>query len=477
MRTIILYSIIIALAAAFILPGTIADPGPLLDIEVMETDIIRIDSDADFTTENGVVSGDGSQDTPYLIEGWEIDASGHPYGIYIANTSKFFLISEVHVHSAVGDAVVEASGIILMNVQNGAVVRSRIDLSQGHGILIQNSTVNIKSCVIKDNQGDGIRGIMANNTKILENTLGRNGRGITIQSSSNVLVRSNSLFVHLSYGLYSSDTNAKNFFYYNSFLDNNGGGVQAYEDSKANFWSLDMGNYWDDYLERYPDARMADVTWATPYVLDGTPSATDPLPMFYPVDDVSPFAEEMTMGTPTTGDPFVIEYMVEDDVYLSNVMLEHTMEGNNPLYEQLAPLQGDMFGTTIEIPSDGTGVLSYRLHATDVNGNRLMTDRSIHVIMDNDQPMITGDVSDDTGYTGDPFAFNVSVDDNTGVTSVRAVVDLFTHSIDLPLGSLDGTAWTGIMEVPTTAMNMSYHLVIMDRDDNSLMTDEMDVDV
>ncbi len=475
MRTIILYSIIIALAAAFILPGTIADPGPLLDLELTGKEIIRIDSDMDFTSENGVVSGDGSQDTPYIIEGWEINASGHPYGIYIANTSSFFLISEVHVHSAVGDAIVEASGIILMNVQNGAIVRSRIDLSQGHGILVHNSTVNIKSCVIKDNQGDGIRGIMANGTKIVDSTLGRNGRGIYVHGSSNVMVRNNSFFGHASYGLYSSTTNAKNFFYYNSFFNNNGGEVQAYEDSKANFWSSDMGNYWDDYLERYPEARMGDVSWATPYVLDGTPSALDPLPMFDPADIVSPFARDVTMGSPTTGDTFVIEYMVEDDVYLSEVTLEYTFEANNPLYEQLAPLQGDMFGMTIDIPSDGIGVLSYRLHATDVNGNRLATDRSVHTIMDNDIPLLISDGSDHVAYTGDPFTFNVSVDDNVGVSSARAVVDLFTHSIEVPLGSLDGMEWIGIFEVPISAMNMSYHLAIMDREENTLMKDEIDI--
>ena len=54
-------------------------------------DPIYISGNDNFTTENGVTGGSGTKDDPYIIEGWEIDASkarsrsppNSPAGIYI----------------------------------------------------------------------------------------------------------------------------------------------------------------------------------------------------------------------------------------------------------------------------------------------------------------------------------------------------------------------------------------------------------
>ncbi|MEM3738132.1 MAG: hypothetical protein QW204_00060, partial [Thermoplasmata archaeon] len=53
---------------------------------------IRINGDNGFTTTNGVVAGNGSETNPYIIEGWEIDGSGYGFGIYIGNTTAYFII-------------------------------------------------------------------------------------------------------------------------------------------------------------------------------------------------------------------------------------------------------------------------------------------------------------------------------------------------------------------------------------------------
>ena len=39
-------------------------------------DVIRINGDSDFNSSHGVVSGSGTQDDPYIISGWDIDAHG-----------------------------------------------------------------------------------------------------------------------------------------------------------------------------------------------------------------------------------------------------------------------------------------------------------------------------------------------------------------------------------------------------------------
>ncbi|MBU3902481.1 MAG: right-handed parallel beta-helix repeat-containing protein, partial [Candidatus Thermoplasmatota archaeon] len=54
---------------------------------------IHIYGNDDFTEENGVVNGSGTESDPYIIEGWDIDASqGSNAGIEIRNTNVYFII-------------------------------------------------------------------------------------------------------------------------------------------------------------------------------------------------------------------------------------------------------------------------------------------------------------------------------------------------------------------------------------------------
>ena len=53
---------------------------------------IIITSNSEFTSENGVVQGDGSQNNPYIIANWTIDAGGTGSSISISGTSVYFII-------------------------------------------------------------------------------------------------------------------------------------------------------------------------------------------------------------------------------------------------------------------------------------------------------------------------------------------------------------------------------------------------
>lgn len=81
---------------------------------------IRIDGNADFTAENGVVSGTGSSNDPYIIEGWEIVMNGTGTGITVTTTDKYFVIRDVRI--------VEAKiGIRFYEVYHARVTASYID--------------------------------------------------------------------------------------------------------------------------------------------------------------------------------------------------------------------------------------------------------------------------------------------------------------------------------------------------------------
>jgi nitrous oxidase accessory protein NosD len=50
-----------------------------------------------------------------------------------------------------------------------------------------------------------------------------------------------------------------------------------------NRWDKDSnGNYWDDYLEIYPDAVKKDGVWSIPYNVTGGGNGCDEYPLVYP---------------------------------------------------------------------------------------------------------------------------------------------------------------------------------------------------
>ena len=77
---------------------------------------IVIIGDANFTSANGIVSGNGTPSNPYVIEGLSIDFESGD-GISIRKTSAHFVIRDVEVRNS-------SKGIVLYNVTNGRIENS-----------------------------------------------------------------------------------------------------------------------------------------------------------------------------------------------------------------------------------------------------------------------------------------------------------------------------------------------------------------
>lgn len=74
---------------------------------------ILINGDSEFTLENGVIGGSGAAEDPYIIEGWDINAST-ANSIFINSTIAYFVVRNVSVHDG-------GAGVILSNVTNGRI--------------------------------------------------------------------------------------------------------------------------------------------------------------------------------------------------------------------------------------------------------------------------------------------------------------------------------------------------------------------
>lgn len=96
-------------------------------------DPIVILGDSDFSPENGVTRGSGSVGDPYIIEGWNIDASKGPVvelngittsgqGILIVGTVSYFVIRNVRVHSGIlAEDFIHKDGVSLKYLVNGRI--------------------------------------------------------------------------------------------------------------------------------------------------------------------------------------------------------------------------------------------------------------------------------------------------------------------------------------------------------------------
>lgn len=112
---------------------------------------IVIESDADFEDpRSGVVAGSGTEDDPYVIEGWRIDM-GAPTsvahqgaGIYVNGTGAHFVVRDVQIDG--GQEAVD--GIRFLQLANGSVADVLVTQPQ-HGIAVSGSVdVDIANATI-----------------------------------------------------------------------------------------------------------------------------------------------------------------------------------------------------------------------------------------------------------------------------------------------------------------------------------------
>jgi parallel beta-helix repeat protein len=182
---------------------------------------ILIMGDSEFIPANGVTGGSGTPGDPYIIEGWEINASA-ANGIDIRNTTSHFIVRNVYTHS--GFLVLWYDGIYLHNTSNGRIenVTSTdnlfgVDCDSVENLTITGSNLSLNSIGIwgmsslnvdisgnniTENTGDGMRIVLSTNTSITDNVLISNGPGIAIWNSEDSTVLNNSLSSNFYYGIH-----------------------------------------------------------------------------------------------------------------------------------------------------------------------------------------------------------------------------------------------------------------------------------
>ena len=164
---------------------------------------IYINGNDEFTSENGVISGNGSFNNPFVIAGWDIKANMTNDGIRIENTNKYFIIQNCNIHYIDGITAMHKNsnnktpyfkneeekpypiGIFLNNVTNGIIKNCEI-IGTVQAMCLNNSNSNVVTyCYLYKNLcGIGVKLNSCNNTVC--NCCSRNyGCGVCLYQNAN----------------------------------------------------------------------------------------------------------------------------------------------------------------------------------------------------------------------------------------------------------------------------------------------------
>jgi len=206
----------------------------------------------------------------------------------------------------------EVGGIRLYDSDDTTIAYNTIQDNSHHGIFFMvasnNNTVTGNDV---SNNDYGIEIVFSSNNTLSSNTLNSNGDGISLYSSNDNILSDNevsdnddpdyieSTGIDLEYSanntisrnnVSNSDVGIKledsssNSIYHNNLMGNIN---HACDDDGTNSWGNGYpsgGNYWSDYVEKYPDAEEIDESgiWDTPYDISGGAGAKDDYPLMEP---------------------------------------------------------------------------------------------------------------------------------------------------------------------------------------------------
>ena len=178
--------------------------------------VIRINNNSDFAEQAATEGwpGKGTENNPYVISGYDINARGDGDAIYIGNTTVYFVVKNCYLHNASyypysSYPYFEGDGITLYNVTNGDIENNTVSSNDYDGISLQASSNNnsILDNICINNEGDGISLDTSRNNSLLNNTCSNNlDEGIALFLSGNNTISNNTCNHQSRYGIFIEDS-------------------------------------------------------------------------------------------------------------------------------------------------------------------------------------------------------------------------------------------------------------------------------
>ncbi|MGA1872972.1 MAG: SBBP repeat-containing protein, partial [Thermoplasmatota archaeon] len=186
------------------------------------------------------------------------------------------------------------------------------------------------------------------------------------------------------------------------------------------------------------------------------------------IDDDLP--EVMSDDTPlsaTTGDEHVFLVKVSDNIAVSQVNLLSWYEGKGVDNRTMEEWTNGEWKETIILPSDDLSSLHYDIWVLDTSGNSIFSGERTIEVKDNDLPVLVGDRSQPTGYTGMSYDLVIEAKDNI---LVQQVWFEYWYGDGAPTNSSasgeDGEDWRLTITIPHSLDRLHYIVRICDPSGN-----------
>jgi parallel beta-helix repeat protein len=124
---------------------------------------ILIQGNEDFTAANGVRSGSGTSDDPYVIEGWLIDAPGDDMGIRLVGTDAYVIIRRCEVRST------RFAGVLLEDTSHVTIEDCRASGSERGFQISESRDVKLARNVAEYNRKGGFFVFGSQDVEFVEN--------------------------------------------------------------------------------------------------------------------------------------------------------------------------------------------------------------------------------------------------------------------------------------------------------------------
>ncbi|NIV67625.1 hypothetical protein GWN43_02060, partial [Candidatus Bathyarchaeota archaeon] len=187
----------------------------------------------------------------------------------------------------------------------------------------------------------------------------------------------------------------------------------------------------------------------------------------------------------TTGDPFTFNVTVGDNRGIANVTIEFWY-GNHGYHWNLSArissgTQTD--GTwllNITVPTDSIEPIHYIVHIADRAFNSILTTEKDVIVIDNDSPSISGDITPTNGTTGDRFQFKTNVTDNINLTEVRVEYWYGENGTitNTSMKNISDVEWDLYIFIPSDSLDeLHYRFFAVDNSSNEIITELKDVTI
>jgi parallel beta-helix repeat protein len=333
---------------------------------------IKINGKWDMATQG--FPGSGLADAPWVIEGFEINATGEGVGIYVGNVTNV-VIRNNFIYGA-GSPTGKPNmfewdaGIALFNVQDFTIVDNWIEDNAGPGIHLEGA-----------HQGD-----------ISTNTIIGNGKGLYASLGYGDMLWANTFRNNTGYGVHLGPEVGSASIWQNNFIDNNRGKEQALDEGQRNLWDDGTsGNFWSDMQSRYPRAIPGDVVWDTPYLVFEDPTGVrvqDGVPLVKRIDKSSPMLMSIVSNPTTTGGAIFVEVRARDNFDTEIVSMDLRAGGENTTVDFFEAFPTVWRLPDITAPTDSVESLTFKVRLIDTVGNEAVSDIMTISVTDDDPPFV-----------------------------------------------------------------------------------------